>query len=379
MHPGAEAGSGRHAGLRRQPDLVIAPLNPEHITPDVSLNRVWIMDLPGVPLDADVRGRRAGDVLSAGALAALVRQHAAALWLSEADRTEDGRLLLLLDTCLAAGDSTVRAQAEAIARQFGRRLAYLVLTLTRGDAANRAARPEWDDSYWAYWAAIRQIWLGGGVMSGRLGPLTLAEAQATLAGAGLSDCALRLADQPAILPLLGAARAVPPGYRAAAVLDCGGTAIKRGVAHYAEGARPGLRLLPSLPAQILALGSLPPLEQAAALAPVLVEALAATWQAAAASGEGPVAPVLVASIAAYVKDNQPLDYQGGAYAALRLLSPNLGAWLAERVSGAVGQPVTVRLIHDGTAAARVFAGQPHSAVILLGTALGVGFPPVRGG
>jgi hypothetical protein len=176
------------------------------------------------------------------------------------------------------------------------------------------------------------------------------------------------------LPLLGAARAVPPGYATAAVLDCGGTAIKRGVAHYAEGALLGVRLLPSLPAQVLSLRSLPPLEQAAALAPVLVEALAATWREVAELG-GPVAPVLTASIAAYIVDNQPMDYQRGAYAELRLLSPNLGAWLGEQVSAAVGQAVTVQLIHDGTAAARVYAGQPHTAVILLGTALGVGFPP----
>jgi hypothetical protein len=159
------------------------------------------------------------------------------------------------------------------------------------------------------------------------------------------------------------------------VLDCGGTSIKRGVAAYdAAGALLGVRLLPSLPTQVRALGLLPPMEQAVALAPVLVEALAATWRAATKAGEGLVAPVLTASIAAYVVDNQPMDYQRGAYAELRLLSPNLGAWLAERVSAVVGQEVTVQLLHDGTAA-RVYAGQPDSAVILLGTALGVGFPP----
>jgi hypothetical protein len=333
------------------------------------------MDLPGVPLDADVRGRRAGEVLSAGALAALVRAHASPLGLAAADLSDDSRLPLFLDDCLAATAPTVRATARQIARQYGRRLGYLLLTLKRGDAANRAARIEWDDSYWAYWAGIRQIWLGGGLMSGQLGPLAVEAAAMMLVAGGVTDCTLRLAEQPGLLPLLGAARAVPPGYATAAVLDCGGTSIKRGVAAYdAGGALLGVRLLPSLPTQVRALGLLPPMEQAVALAPVLVEALAATWRAATKAGEGLVAPVLTASIAAYVVDNQPMDYQRGAYAELRLLSPNLGAWLAERVSAVVGQEVTVQLLHDGTAA-RVYAGQPDSAVILLGTALGVGFPP----
>jgi hypothetical protein len=39
----------------------------------------------------------------------------------------------------------------------------------------------------------------------------------------------------------------------------------------------------------------------------------------------------------------------------------------------------VALIHDGTAAARAYAGEMRAAVITLGTALGVGFPPTSGG
>jgi hypothetical protein len=331
------------------------------------------MDLPGVPLDADVQGQRAGVVLSAGALAALVRQHAAALGLGGADLTDDSRLPLLLDECLAAADPPVRTEAESIARQYGRRLGYLLLTLKRGDAANRSARVEWDESYWAYWAGIRQIWLGGGLLSGRLGPLAVSEAAARLIAGGVPDCTLRLAEQPEILPLLGAVRAVPPGYDTAAVLDFGGTTIKRAVAHYTAGSLVRLALLPSVPTGFAALEPLPPAEQQARLAGHMAAVLAATWQAAAAAGTRP-APVLPAGIAAYVADNQPMDYQRGLYSDLRAWSPNLGTWLGAQVSTQVGAAVTVTLIHDGTAAARVYAGQDHTAVILLGTALGVGFP-----
>ena len=39
-----------------------------------------------------------------------------------------------------------------------------------------------------------------------------------------------------------------------------------------------------------------------------------------------------------------------------------------------GRRLPVQLIHDGTAAAALHAGQPDTAVIVAGTALGVGFP-----
>jgi hypothetical protein len=39
--------------------------------------------------------------------------------------------------------------------------------------------------------------------------------------------------------------------------------------------------------------------------------------------------------------------------------------------------MAVHAIHDGTAAALAHAGSAHRAVIVLGTALGVGFPPTK--
>ena len=41
---------------------MITPFDPEQITPDVSLNRVWwYLGLPGLDLAADIRGQRAGE------------------------------------------------------------------------------------------------------------------------------------------------------------------------------------------------------------------------------------------------------------------------------------------------------------------------------
>jgi len=104
----------------------------------------------------------------------------------------------------------------------------------------------------------------------------------------------------------------------------------------------------------------------------MIDVVADTWQATRTSG---LAPVMVASIASYVVDGQPAAYDRGVYAQLHTISDNLGRWLSQHVGERVERPVEIGLLHDGTAAARTYAGTAHAAVIMLGTALGVGFPP----
>ena len=67
--------------------------------------------------------------------------------------------------------------------------------------------------------------------------------------------------------------------------------------------------------------------------------------------------------------------QGGAYYQLRHITDHLQTALAQRVSDRLGEPIEVLLLHDGTAAATAYAGMEDTAVVMLGTALGIGFPP----
>ena len=43
----------------------------------------------------------------------------------------------------------------------------------------------------------------------------------------------------------------------------------------------------------------------------------------------------------------------------------------------LGYHTHIDFVHDGTAAAKAYAGAANTAVITIGTALGVGFPPPR--
>ena len=353
-------------------------LDPERLTPTASLNRVRIVELPGAAVEPEVRGQTAYELLSARALADVIRQEADLLGLRDVRDAEPAAILPRFDCCLVDDDATVRATAEIIARQFGRRLAYLMLTLRRGDAASRRARPDWDESYWAHWAAVSAIHLAGGVVSGKLGPRMVEHAALTMAKAGMTDCRVTLASWPALVPLVGAARTAGPE-SAAVVFDFGHSFVKRGIGYYDDGALASLGLLPSRPSQGTAsLGDAEPRpEHSRRLGAFMATVLGDTWQAVRARGGAP-SHTLVASVASYVRDGQPLPRQGGLYAALLSLSDNLASWLSDQVSDRVGQPVEVVLFHDGTAAGRAYAGEEHAAVITLGTALGVGFPPPVG-
>jgi hypothetical protein len=352
-----------------------APFNPDRLSPSASLNRVRIVDLPGVALEASVKGKTAYELLSAQALTDYVREHAAALGL-DAGLSGAAALPVAFDRRFEADSKAIRGAAEEAARHFGRRLGYLILALKRGDAANRQAREEWDDTYWAHWASIREIWLGGGLVSGHLGERLRQYAQAVLAEAGTLDCALHLSPYSSALPLVGAARCFPPDSQAGLVFDFGHSYIKRACALYESGTLVALRLLSPLatgwtePAE-------DPADQSWRWAERMVNVVADTWQAVRTSGLAP-APLMAASIASYVVEGQPAAYDRGIYAQLRAISDNLGRWLSQHAGERVGHPVEISLLHDGTAAARTYAGTARAAVIMLGTALGVGFPPRAG-
>ena len=351
------------------------PLDPQRLTPSVSLNRVRLVDLPGLAVDTNVKGKTGFDLVSAVALARLIRQHAGSLQLDP--NLNDDALRLALDSCFVSPDATVRAAADAIGRRIGRNLGYILLTLKRGDAVNRAARTEWDDSYWHHWGRIKRVWLGGGLVGGRLGPVARDSALTIIGEANVGDYTLQISPHAPILPLVGAAAYAPPTCKTALVFDFGQTMIKRAWAVYEDGELTELHRLPSHPTGWTEIerASDDPAQQATRFFGRMVSIIAATWHRA---GMLPGSPILT-SVAAYVQDGHPMLAQGGAYGQLRHITDHLQTELARRVGAHLGVGIDVLLIHDGTAAATTFAGTKNTAVITVGTAMGIGFPPPADG
>jgi hypothetical protein len=353
-------------------------LDPQRITPSISLNRVQLIDLPGLMIDPEVKGQTGFGLVSATALTQLIRQHSDELQLDP--NMDDHALHLALDDCFASEQAIVRTAAERVGRRIGRNMGYILLTLKRGDAVNRAARREWDDSYWTYWGKIKRVWLGGGLVSGRLGPAIKQHALAVLKEAGVSDYVISISPFASALPLVGAARLAPPGCQTALVFDFGGTMIKYALAIYRNNQLTTLHCLPSQPTEWTKIEQAldDPTQQASHLFNRMISAITNAWHHAESIGLLPVSPIMV-SVAAYVRDGCPVAAQAGAYVQLGRITDNLQIELARQVSRQLGETIAVTLIHDGTAAATTYAGMKDTAVITIGTALGIGFPPKAAG
>lgn len=230
--------------------------------------------------------------------------------------------------------------------EAGRRLASLLATLHAGDpASGLGVEPTpWRRAYLAHWRTISQVWLAGGTTA-RFGPALADAARRHLDDLGVAGLAVGMAGHPAALPLIGAARSPTGPASRAAVFDFGHTLAKRGVATYHRGRLAALELIEAVPldARTMAAGE-------------VIDAVRSIVDATLATID-PVDAVVIA-VAAYLQAGEPHDHRGG-YGALR--SHHIGR--------------TVIWVHDGTAAGRAVATGGPTAVVMLGTAIGVGFAP----
>lgn len=329
------------------------------------------MDLPGLHIPPDIRGKTAYDLLSSAALTTLIRQHVHKLELDS--ELNDHELHLAFEACFDSQNVLVRNMAETIGHLLGRNLGYILLTLHRGDAVNREAHTEWDPSYWDHWSQIHKVFLGGGLVSGRLGLRIQRHALKVLHRAGVKQYRIHISPYASSLALVGAARYASQHDVPALVLDFGSTMIKRGCAIYENGKLVKLQRLESRQVGWM-LTDTTCQEQLSRLFANVVSVIASTWLE--ASQQHPnLSDSICISMAAYIEDGHPMPGQGGMYAQMGHVTRNLENDLSRHLTFRLGRPVDVVLVHDGTAAATTYAGETHAAVITIGTALGIGFPP----
>jgi hypothetical protein len=329
-----------------------AGFDPLSLTADASLNQVVI----GAAGGPGVAGLRAGLTCSRDALLALAAGHG--LTGLRPDRLADGIAAAAADPATPAG----RAAAATLSG-YGRRLGALIGVLRDPATPAKQGRTLARRACLSYWLAVDSVWLGGGLLAGRCGPAILAAARAGAASAA-RPCRLELMPQPALAPLLGAARHAPAGRagEVTVVADLGHTSIKTAIAERDAAALTGLRLMESCAA--------PSVRPPSGVHEAVATALSRAAQCAAETGPGPVR--VIASVASYVHAGVPVDDSRGIYGTLA----GQMAWLRGRIQAAAGADATVTFIHDGTAAAAT-AGSPHSATITAGTWLGGGFRPAH--
>ena len=265
-------------------------------------------------------------------------------------------------------DPAAQAGARAVAAAIADDIADILCTLRRGSPA---LRPDWTAAQWAYWRGMDRFCLAGGLLSGPLGVIVADRVRLACAERGLAGIRVRLAQNPGLVSLVGAARWAAAGASEALVADFGHSYIKRGVLRRA-GDGFELRVRRAVPArhtQWTCPSAAAERQEARALHADLVEALADLDRQA-----GGVSRTAVVSLANYVQQGRVV--QRGGYGKLRLLGARYDRVLGEALSARLGRPMTVRLLHDGTAGACGAQGAywRHEAFIGFGTSLSVGFP-----
>ncbi len=331
-----------------------------------SLNRARLVELPGVAGISDLLGHSASELLSARAVAALVRA------VTERPVAEISAPELLRAFDAAFDDPVTQPAALTVADEVGRRLGALLVMLWRGDAANRAARPEWNDGHWAYWAAVERVVIGGGLLAGRLGAAVVPVAKAFLTAAGCPIVVERSPYGDAIA-LVGLARHAPAGAKHMLLFDFGHTAVKRGLATYRDGTIISVATRPPLP---------PPCEDnwhahsgpewAQRRWEGMAAAIAVEWGEVAAPGDGARLAIGLC-LASHLQDGHPVGKDHGCYTILQELGPHLATFMRDDLAARLGPFRALALIHDGLAAASTHTGEPRTVVLTLGTAIGVGY------
>lgn len=355
--------------------MLSIPITPPH----VSINRVQIVDLPGMRIDEQVKNRPAYHLLSSLAVARYAREHAGALNLPTryAQDTPQTRLELprFVDACLNSAAAETRAAAQSIGLRLGRNLGHILLALHRGDAVNRQARLDWNAQDWEQWSKIERVWLGGGLMSGQLGELTVQHARQFLAEAGYENRpAVALTPYRDAMAILGAGRYLPPDTRDALCLDLGQTSVKRACLSFEEGRLARIHRYPSLAVNWMIDNRpiAPDPRTGQQVLDFIVEAIAQSRTDCMAEGIEP-GPDVMLSVAAYVKNGRLLG--NGLYATLNTLADDARVLVAGALKARTAWAARAYFIHDGTAASALHAGEANTAVLVVGTAIGVGFPP----
>ncbi len=352
------------------------PFDPSQLSPEASLNRARILHLPGFALPQDVIGKTGYELISAAALSRVIRLRGEELELTPAEiAMTDRDLPLCLDRRLESPNAQVSQAATGIVRQFARNAACVVFSMVHSLAAGYQPQNEWEAQYREHWSRVKTVIFGGGLTCGLLGRRFADALRSFCAPDQFPAMNFQIAPHGGNLALSGAAHSV--GINSAAVLafDFGGSFAKRGIYRTADGRTNPIVLLDPLPAPVLD----PELSfrdfdgTAKILFEFMVETISDTWLE--VNMKQATAPLIPVSVASYVKDGQPIRRQGGPYSTLCTISQCASDSVAAAVSARVGTALKIRLLHDGTAAAQCYSGLADAAVVTLGTAIGIGFPP----
>ncbi|MEF2919287.1 MAG: hypothetical protein U0O22_02320 [Acutalibacteraceae bacterium] len=358
----------------KNPFLIIDKNGNSHISSNCSLNKMVIAKAPVAGIDDTINGKPVSDIFSIAVVRKKVKENIKALKIPQ--DTPDHKLASSLLKCMYSTDSAVCACAEEIARFFGKRFGLILLTLKTALQENRAVRPDWDNCHWEYWNKIENIIAVGGLTSGAFGSILTEEALKVSTINNKPAYKISVFENAPHIGVMGCAKLLNKPDGVNILMDLGQTNIKRSIVKREKGEITSIEHLDTLPSKFMEWNIEDEDErkrQAVLLHRYIIESTVQAYKQ--AERYNKVDNQFIISIASYT-NNGELDSNRGGYAKLTHLYKNYEIYLQEELSSVLKTPVSVKLVHDGTAVALNFANTPNSVCITLGTFLGVGFTDI---
>ncbi len=350
----------------------------DYVTSSCSINRIRLAKLPVYGIDDEIEGLTVKEFFSTKLFIAEIKKNASLLHI-DLESVHEKKLPRVLAKRLDDEDSAVSQEAMRIARKFGNRLGLLFLALKEGDKCNRAAREDWTDEHWEYWAQISDIILVGGLASGKLGEILKQQVIFIFSIRNIVPYNIYLYDNSSDVGVLGCSTQISATDGVNIVMDFGQTSIKRCFVTKQGGEITEIKTLESYPSKYMD-WDMPDdnekLRQAKKLHKYLIKAIEDTYNTAKAMTKTEPNSEIVISIASYVVDGR-LDDERSGYAKLCSLGANYAECLWWDLSGSLRKDVIVKFIHDGTAIALNFSDRKNTVCLSLGSYFGVGFPETR--
>ncbi|MCG8570825.1 MAG: hypothetical protein MJB14_11865 [Spirochaetes bacterium] len=339
-----------------------------------SLNNFVLSDLQQETKFTEYKGKTAGETLRTAVLVEKIKQNLTRLKLENL-KIPDISLPTYLEKCLSTR-GIIQQVAEEIITTYGELFGFFLVNLFKGDEFSRQQRPEWTDEHWDFWKTRENIVLAGGLANGKLGSFIKKHAEKTLNSFQLNQIKLYLTNNSLILPLAGAACLAPSGSETILSFDFGHSNIKRAVFrndHHKTKLKTLLEPVlidknKNLTPEVFYRGEGKKIYQ------FILDILLSTITKLEKEGITQIDCINI-SIANYLEKDHVVER--GYYGHLSLFTKDLKTSLQNDLNKKLKRSIPLRLIHDGTAAAACFTKLPNSAVIILGSFLGIGFPDVN--
>jgi len=339
-----------------------------HLKRLASLNQVMLYDSPTVSIKRGLIGTSFIELLSAESIINAIKENGALK--SIVHGLHDYELPRILNADLIYHeDPRIRTAAQRIIEEYAAHLVLLFQLLFLGEREAQEIRENWRPEHWAYWKRIKTIVLAGGLVQGALAA-HIDHAFTT----AFPDKFLVLADKSGLLPLLGVSRTINLTAGNILAFDFGHSYVKIGHLSVAANTIQSVVLKKTIMAPRE--GSIADSQKNIRKEDLLNFFHGTIKQALTEyvdeKGSGNLN--ISISIANYLDDYDVIDRGMYGLLADQHSSLNLKERLREEIQNEGFDVEHLEIMHDGTSAALCFNEREDACLVVLGSAIGVGFP-----